>query len=270
MLNNGSAARCPNNNCDPHHTAQGWELWNPGRGWVPFGGTKKPPADPDIDPNGILRTQTNDRGPGHWDPFLFFFAGSSPQNPPPQSPAQTPTPAPPCSAQDFSFSDGSGNYSVGDLSAIAQTAVGEASNAFYANEVEAVIGTIVNRQNLNIAAYPQRGPFARGQAVIATPGNLRGGVLGEYDAHRFGSGTTKLNGAKVNGVLQASSYVCDQLKAARDFAVRAGNMLPGDMRTAYPYTSNRGIGARLPAGATGVTALGNTRFFVDAGIRLPF
>ena len=74
---------------------------------------------------------------------------------------------------------------MGDLSAIAQTAVGEASNAFYANEVEAVIGTIVNRQNLNIAAYPQRGSFARGQAVIATPGNLRGGVLGEYDAHRF-------------------------------------------------------------------------------------
>jgi len=107
-------------------------------------------------------------------------------------------------------------------------------------KVEAVIGTIINRQNLNIAAYPQRGPFARGQAVIATPGNLRGGVLGEYDAHRFGSGTTKLNGAKVNGVLPSSSYVCDQLKAAKDFAVRAGNMSQSDMKALYPiYVKSR-------------------------------
>ena len=75
----------------------------------------------------------------------------------PQNPTQTPTPQPPCSEQDFNFNEGSGNYSAGDLSAIAQTAVGEASNAFYPNEVEAVIGTIVNRQNLNVAAYPQRG-----------------------------------------------------------------------------------------------------------------
>lgn len=186
----------------------------------------------------------------------------------PQQP--TPTPQPPCSEQDFNFSEGSGNYTAGELSAIAQTAVGEASTAFYPNEVEAVIGTIVNRQNINIASYPQRGPFSRGQTVIATPGNLRGGILGEYDAHRFGSGTSKLNGAKVNGVLPASSYVCDQLKAAKNFAGLAGNSSPGDIRSLYPYTSNRGIGGRLPAGATGVTTIGNTRVFVDAVVRWPF
>ncbi len=133
-----------------------------------------------------------------------------------------------------------------------------------------MIGTIVNRQNINIASYPRTGPFSRGQTVITTPGNLRGGVLGEYDAHRFGSGTSKLNGAKVNGVLPASSYVCDQLKAAKDFARTAGNSSPGDMRSLYPYTSNLGIGGRLPSGATGVTTIGNTRFYVNAVVRWPF
>jgi hypothetical protein len=88
LFQSGSAALCPNNNCGPRLSAQGWELWNSGRGWVPFGGTRKPPADPGIGKDGIVRVQTNEIGEGYWDSFRFFFAGpSSPQNP-----TATPTP----------------------------------------------------------------------------------------------------------------------------------------------------------------------------------
>jgi hypothetical protein len=53
---------------------------------------------------------------------------------------------PPCEEQDFNFSSGVGSLSAQELSAIAQTAVGEASTAVYPNEVEAVITTIVMYQ----------------------------------------------------------------------------------------------------------------------------
>jgi len=181
----------------------------------------------------------------------------------------TQTPQKPCSEQDFSFSDGSGNYTARDLSAMVQIALGETSTRFTATEAEAVIATIVNRQNLNIAAYPQRGPFSRGQTQITTDPGVGGGILSEYDATRTQSGTAKLNEAKVNGVLPASSYVCDQLKEARTFAVAAGNMKPGEMKALYPFTSNMGIGPSLPAGATGVTSIGDTRFYVNRGIKWP-
>jgi hypothetical protein len=187
----------------------------------------------------------------------------------PIDPTQTPTPQQPCSEQDFNFNGGSGNYTARDLAGIVQTAVGEASTRFTATETEAVIATIVNRQNLNIAAYPQRGPFARGQTQVTTDSGFGGGILSEYDADRTNSGTAKLNGAKVNGVLPASSYVCDQLKEARGFAVRAGNMTPRDMKSLYPFSSNMGVGPALPAGATGVTRIGDTRFYLNRGIKWP-
>jgi RHS repeat-associated protein len=199
---------------------------------------------------------TGTREPEFWrSPFLHREVG------PAQAPSQAPTP---CSEQDLSFNEGSGNYTAEELGAIAQTAVGEASNTFHPSEVEAVIGTIVNRQNINIAAYPGIGPFAKGATQLLSP-SKRGtsGILGEYDAHRFESGTKKLNGAKVDGVLPESSYVCDQLKAAKSFARTAGTTSPNAMKLLYPYTSNRGIGASLPSGATGIQTIGDTRFFID-------
>lgn len=176
-----------------------------------------------------------------------------------------------CSEQDFNFSEGSGNYTARDLTNMVQVAVGEASLHFTATETEAVIATMVNRQNLNIAAFPNRGPFSRGETQMTPEPGAAGGILKEYDANTKHSGDNKLTDEKKpnGGVLPASSYVCDQLKEARSFAVRAGNMKPGEMKSLYPFTSNLGVGASLPSGATGVTRIGDTRLYVNRGIKWP-
>ena len=41
MFSRGIAAQCPNNNCGPRQTGQGWEFWNPGTGWVPSNARRK-------------------------------------------------------------------------------------------------------------------------------------------------------------------------------------------------------------------------------------
>ena len=177
--------------------------------------------------------------------------GDDPQKP-------TPTPQPPCSEQDFSFSQGAGGFSARELSEIAQTAVGEASNDFYPDEVETVIGTIGNRLNINriYAAVGASGGFNGGTSTI---GILNAG----YDAHKSRSGEKKLNQAKAanGGVLAAGSYVCAQLRAAKNFAGQVGNLSADELYNAYPYTYNLGIGARLQGNEFGVVQIGNTRFF---------
>jgi RHS repeat-associated protein len=198
---------------------------------------------------------------------------SRPPEPTPQARQSRPTSTPliPCQAQDFSFADGVGNYSANDLSELSQNIVGEAGNTFVPGEVEAIGGTIVNRQNINIQAFPQRGPFSHGVAQITPQAPGSNSILSEYDAYSDRTGEAKIDGAKAlnRGVLPSNHYACQQLTAARDFVVNAGNAKPGDMAAQHPYTSNRGIGAGVPRGATNITKFGNTYVFLDRGVTLP-
>jgi hypothetical protein len=173
---------------------------------------------------------------------------------------------PPCEEQDFNFTQGAGGFTANELSAIAQTAVGEAGTRFAAGEVEAVIATIVNRLNINrLYAAQNMGyfPFRGGTNVI--------GILGDYQAHwdkskrrdglRSGEGKLADEKARNGGVLPANSYVCDQLKAAKNFAKQVGSYDANALFELYPYTWNLGLRAPLPRGAFGVRRIGNTRFF---------
>ncbi len=172
--------------------------------------------------------------------------------------------APPCAAQDFSFQQGSGNYTAGELEAMVQTAVGEASTRYFSGEVEAVIATMVNRQNYNIAyvsdltGRTRSGPFLGGTTITEI---LRVG----YDAFRFRSGDAKLRGAKGrDGILRADSYVCRQLLRARQFAELAGTSTPEWLITNYPFTFFLGSGGRVPANAYNRTRIGDTTFYMTA------
>jgi RHS repeat-associated protein len=56
-----------------------------------------------------------------------------------------------CADQNFSFSEGSGNFSAPDLQDLVETSVGEAGNTYVPGEVEAIMSTIVNRLDYNLA-----------------------------------------------------------------------------------------------------------------------
>jgi RHS repeat-associated protein len=150
---------------------------------------------------------------------FFGFTGPIPAPPSPEPPERTP-----CRDQDFSFVQHSGRYTSIELQALAQMAVGEAGGFFDRKEIEAVISTAVNRQNYNIAYLSggaSRGPFNGGTTIL---GILEAG----YDAHNRGSGQRKLDQAKAltGGVLYEGDYVCDQLKAAKDYAKVVGTLTP--------------------------------------------
>jgi hypothetical protein len=109
------------------------------------------------------------------------------------------------------------------------------------------------------------------------PNGQETGILSQYVATRKGTGQIKVEGAKVNGVLPANgqyAYVCQQLMAAKNYARWLGNASPAEVKSNYPYTSNRGPNKDgtydIPRGATNVTAFGRTRVFVDAGVNWPF
>lgn len=202
---------------------------------------------------------------GHYELASFSFSTTLALTITPQKTAQTPTQQPPCSEQDFNFSQGSGNYSATDLSAIVQTAVGEASNYYAVGEVSTLVATIFNRLNTN-QIYVNQGvgytPYKGGTSVM--------GVLGGYQAHwdrsqrpdHLRSGEGNLADARINGVLPTGSYVCDQLMAARTAARRLGATTDADaLFSQFPFTYNMGIGPALPKDAFGVYRIGNTRFF---------
>jgi hypothetical protein len=60
------------------------------------------------------------------------------------------------------------------------------------------------------------------------------------------------------GILPASSYVCQQLEAARNFALSISGMTPDQLITDYPFAFNLGNGFKPPSGAFNVTYFGNT------------
>ncbi len=182
-------------------------------------------------------------------------------------------PAPPknddCPEQDFGFNkkdEQDSNFNQGELSALAQTAVGESGVFFNQSETEAVIATAINRLSANAIYANQRlnMPFNGGLQLT--------GILSRgYDAHNRQSGQAKLDQAKAQnrGVLPAG-YVCDQLIAAKNYIRRTkhGNLnSPGNKTWSdYPYTFNLGGGTvgppNFPANAVGARATyGNTIFF---------
>jgi RHS repeat-associated protein len=186
-----------------------------------------------------------------------------PERPEPQQTTQQQQPQP-CSEQDLNFSEGSGRYTANELSAIAQTALGEASNFYAVGEVSALVATIYNRLNINQIYVNQSAgytPFRGATSVM--------GVLGDYQAHwdrttrpdGLRSGEGKLADARVNGVLPANSYVCDQVMAAKTQARTLGATDANALFTQLPYTWNLGRGVPLPRDAFGVQQIGNTRFF---------
>jgi RHS repeat-associated protein len=168
----------------------------------------------------------------------------------------------PCREQDFIFQNSSGRYTASELSEIVQTALGEASNRYYPGEIEAIIATMVNRQNYNlayIAAGEHSGPFGGGTSIL---GILKAGYVAFRPEVR--SGEVKLTGAKalMGGVLYEGDYVCEQLKAAKDFAIKAANSTADWLIQNYPFTGFRGPGSKVPPGAFNVVKIGNTIFFM--------
>jgi RHS repeat-associated protein len=177
----------------------------------------------------------------------------------------------PCSEQNFDFADGVGNYTASDLSELSQMGVGEAGNSFTSGEVEAVIATAVNRQNINIANTAAEKPrsFLGGTQIVGILDGKKGRG-GGYDAYENRSGEAKLNGAKINGVLPSNSYACNQLLAARNFAKLTGDSSRESIKALYPYTSNLGVGIPTPKGATGLMTFGHTRVFNGSNVKWPF
>jgi len=171
----------------------------------------------------------------------------------------------PCRFQDLDslFPISVGRYTQKELREIAQTALGEASVGIVsAQEIGAIIATIINRQSYNIAAAREgrNGPFIGGTAIV---GILEAG----YDAHRRRSGEAKLRQAKAlsGGVLYADDYVCGQLEAIRVSAEIGAAVNPLSVFTVYPLTSFRGRGAHrdVPRNATNIVTYGNTIFWLD-------
>ncbi len=165
-----------------------------------------------------------------------------------------------CSEQDFTFTHSSGIFSASELSAIAQTAVGEAGLYFDVDEIAAVIATIYNRRNYNkayIDAGRPRGPFNPGTTDIM-------GILKEgYVAHRTQSGLAKLNQAKAlgGGVLYADSYVCDQLVVAKLLADAYAVVSPEGLIAIYPLTYNNRNESAVPRDALNKVKYGQNWFW---------
>ncbi|MER3478797.1 MAG: hypothetical protein C4287_22995 [Leptolyngbya sp. ERB_1_2] len=179
-----------------------------------------------------------------------------------------------CAEQDFSLNGGSG-FTGAELAAIAQTAVGEASNDFYPGEVEYVFATVINRQTINLALHAALGNsrlnvFKGGASIIELLSASR-----QYQAHTEQSGQRKLIEEKANnnGRLPAG-YVCDQLKAVKNFArlIASGVLSREDLLSRYPFTYNLGKNRTAPGNAfyidpqsgvlkNGVYRVGDTIFF---------
>ncbi len=146
-----------------------------------------------------------------------------------------------------------------------ETSVGEAGNSYVPGEVEALMATIVNRLDYNLAYanasavagkhYPF--PFNGGASLL---GLLQAG----YNAFQYDSGMNKLSSAlTTDGFLPADSYVCQQLEAARKFALTVSGMTPDQLMNEYPYTFNLGEGRKPAAGAFNVTYFGSTVVYMQ-------
>jgi hypothetical protein len=168
-----------------------------------------------------------------------------------------------CSEQDFSFAQGSGGFSAGELSAIAQVAVGEAGYlAYNFNEISAVIATVFNRRYINLEYLrngSQRGPFNPGGTSIIPI--LESG----YDAHRRRSGENKLAQAKrlSGGVLYEGDYVCDQLKAAKALTRVYADFPSQALFEIAPYTHNHTDRNAVPTDALNIVRYGGNWFWLE-------
>jgi hypothetical protein len=191
-----------------------------------------------------------------------MYMGEAPPDPEPDAERT------PCPEQDFTFQEGSGNYTAAELREIAQVAVGEASvgaSDFIVteNEIRAIIATAVNRQNYNIRAWPGPFPFLGGTTII--------GILSHgFDAYHSRSGEKKLAGAKrlSGGVLYEDDYVCAQLMSAKSYAIVAGVSRAGEIFQNYPFTQFRGRGLhhQAPRNARNRTRYADTVFWLDSGL----
>jgi hypothetical protein len=76
---------------------------------------------------------------------MFIFSNNG-------APSSSSNPKGDCPEQDTAVQGGNG-FTSAELTAIVQTALGEASNKFYANEVEFSFATVINRQTINMALH---------------------------------------------------------------------------------------------------------------------
>lgn len=252
LAEDGTAARC--SNCE--------SFWN--EGGIGYWDQERRRVDP-----GDL--ETLDR---KWILEPVFRLRASRSNVTPTSP--TPNGKPPCSSQDFTFSQGTNGLTADELSQIAQTAVGESSaGRFYENEASTIIDIIENRLGSNIYGSEHNWISRGDKGAIFDINRFSGGatsvagILREFDAASPGkdglrSGERKLAGAKRenNGVLAADSYVCKQLLEARSNAARVGDVIAahGKIVVNRGVNSNLGLGPRQPANFELLFTIGDTRF----------
>jgi len=143
----------------------------------------------------------------------------------------------PCSVQDLEFNQDAGYLPAAELSALAEIALGESGYLeFNRQEIEAIIATVINRRSYNIAWYfdhsrPHFGARAPTQIVD---------ILSQtgYDAYAPQLGARKLQQAKDlnGGFVPEDSIVCNQLIAAKNFAIWAGTHNADEVYAAYPVT----------------------------------
>lgn len=153
---------------------------------------------------------------------------------------EPPTPKAACRVQGFDFNDDTGYITKGELSALAEVALGESGfRAFDQREIEAIVSTAINRRSYNVAWYFDHNRPHFGNSSNPAPTQILDVLaLTGYDAYPLHLGQRKLDQAKAlnNGVLAQDSYVCDQLIVAKRFVVWAGNSDPAEVFAAYPVT----------------------------------